>query len=397
MGHRRSGQAENGKAPYYRDDQIHSIIGADRQDHTRMRRLLSHGFSSASMVEQQPMIRRYINLLIQRLHENSNGGRTPVDIAAWFNYTTFDIIGDLAFGESFGCLENSAMHPWIRIVFANLRTRAITKALSRLNFVDFLLPLLVSPQLIRQGAELAQLTKDKVSKRLALSEPRPDFMQSMATGKGTLSMSREEIDKNAELLTIAGSETTAATLAGAVYMLATHRAVKEKLEAEIRSSYTDEEEIDLLNAAKLPYLGAVVEETLRMYPPAPNALPRITPPQGDIILGESVPGNVVLAVSHWAMYHSESNFKHPMEFVPDRWLGDPEFSSDRRDCMNAFSFGPRNCIGKNLAYAELRMILARVMWNFDIKLADRSSDWMNQRTFLAWEKEGLYIHLTPRT
>lgn len=104
-------------------------------------------------------------------------------------------------------------------------------------------------------------------------------------------MSREEIDKNTEALTIAGSETTATTLAGAIYMIATHRAVKEKLEAEIRSSYTDEE-IDLLNVAKLPYLGAVVEETLRMYPPAPNALPRVTPPQGDIILGEPVPGNV---------------------------------------------------------------------------------------------------------
>lgn len=186
MGHRRPGQAENGKALYYRNDQIHSIVGADRQDHTRMRRLLSHGFSTASMIEQQPLIKRYVNLLIQRLHENCDGGRTPVDVAAWFNYTTFDIIGDLSFGESFGCLENSAMHPWVGLVFANVRTTAIRKALSRLHFVNFLLPLMVSPVLIKQAANHAQLTKDKVSKRLESSETRPDFMQNMAIGKGRL-------------------------------------------------------------------------------------------------------------------------------------------------------------------------------------------------------------------
>lgn len=54
---------------------------------------------------------------------------------------------------------------------------------------------------------------------------------------------------------------------------------------------------------------------------------------------------VVLGIPQRAMYLSESNFKRAGEFIPERWLGDSEFAGDRRDCLNPFSVGPRNCIG----------------------------------------------------
>lgn len=72
------------------------------------RRNLSSGFSEKALRDQEYIIMKYVDLLMQRLHENSENG--PVDMAKWFNFATFDIIGDLTFGESFGCLEKSELH-----------------------------------------------------------------------------------------------------------------------------------------------------------------------------------------------------------------------------------------------------------------------------------------------
>lgn len=82
------------------------------------------------MREQQPTIVQYINQLIQRLHENCGEGKNPIDIMSWYNYTTFDIIGDLVWGESFGCLDNSDLHPWIKAIFDMLRIGTITQGLA---------------------------------------------------------------------------------------------------------------------------------------------------------------------------------------------------------------------------------------------------------------------------
>ncbi|KAF0329915.1 hypothetical protein GQ607_002682 [Colletotrichum asianum] len=368
MGHRKSGEVENGKAAFYAVPPL--ITGLNRTDHSRVRRLMSHGFSSAALRDQEPMIRGYIDLLIQRLHENSQQGRKAVDIS---------------------------MHPWVELVFANVKTSAMRYALARFPVANHLLPFFVTPQLVRKAAEHKELTREKVSKRLTLTDARPDLVHGMTVGKGGLTVSREELNENSEGLIIAGSETTATALSGAIYMLTTHPAILKTLAEEIRCAFTSESEMNSINTAHLPYLQAVLEETLRFFPPAPNALPRITPPEGNLVLGKRVPGNTVLSVPHWAMYHSSSNFSRPDEFIPNRWLDDPQFASDRKECMNVFSFGPRNCIGKNLAYVEMRMFLARVIWNFDIELAAESMDWLQKgRSFSVWAKHPLMVHLTPR-
>jgi len=91
---------------------------------------------------------------------------------------------------------------------------------------------------------------------------------------------------------VAGSETTATALSGAAYHLGIHQDVQAKLAAEVRSTFASESEIDIYSVQKLPYMLAVLEETMRMYPPAPTALPRVTPAEGATICGQYLPGNV---------------------------------------------------------------------------------------------------------
>lgn len=80
---------------------------ANDADHTRQRRLLNHAFSEAALREQEPLMNKYFDLLIQKLYEKIDGPtQGKVNIMRWFNFITFDMIGDLCFGEDFGALAN---------------------------------------------------------------------------------------------------------------------------------------------------------------------------------------------------------------------------------------------------------------------------------------------------
>lgn len=107
-------------------------------------------------------------------------------------------------------------------------------------------------------------------------------------------MSQEEIYSNSITLTLAGAETTASALSAIIFMLASYPEVKAKLVKELRETFESEAEIDMRSTLQLRYLAAVIDETLRFHPPGPNALWRKTPPEGNRILGDFVPGNVSL-------------------------------------------------------------------------------------------------------
>lgn len=112
-----------------------------------------------------------------------------------------------------------------------------------------------------------------------------------------------------------------------------------------------------------------------------------------------------VGVPHLAAYHSPLNFHDPSSFIPERWLPsattDPSspFFHDRRDVHKPFSFGPRDCIGRNLAFHEMRLILARLVWEFDLELMDESRRWAegeSQKIRVFWDKPALMVGVRRR-
>lgn len=90
MGHRRAGKLENDRDPFFFALSGTGLLGPiGSEEHGRQRRILSHGFSAQSMREQQPVIQQYVDLLMQRLRENSQGGTKALDMTKWYNWTTF--------------------------------------------------------------------------------------------------------------------------------------------------------------------------------------------------------------------------------------------------------------------------------------------------------------------
>lgn len=189
MGHRQHDEPELGKdRNFYPRPQFskHSINVSDRENHTRFRRILSHAFSEKSMREQEPLIQQHVDLLIQRLHANCSGRANPLNMVSWYNWTTFDIIGNLAFGEPFDCLKNSSYHPWVSLIFENVKMGLYLQCARRFPILRMLLRIAVPEALTRARETHFRMTAEKVSKRLATETQRPDFMTIILNKEGEI-------------------------------------------------------------------------------------------------------------------------------------------------------------------------------------------------------------------
>ncbi|KAK3349747.1 isotrichodermin C-15 hydroxylase [Lasiosphaeria hispida] len=324
----------------------------------------------------EPIITKHVNLFMQRMRDNAG---EAVDLVAWFNFTAFDIIGDLTFGEPFGCLENSQMHPWIRFIFANLKGMMYGQIISTMGIFGAALKMLVPKRLREQVLQHAAYSRDKVDRRLERRTSRPDFMAYIIKHVGKEGgLSANELLANAQILIMAGSETSATLLAGASYFLMRNPDKRRKLEQEVRSAFTRESEISFASVCKLPYTLAVLHEAMRMHPPVPAGIHRFTPDGGAEIDGKWVAGGADVVVHQWAAYRNE------------------RYAGDNRDAFQPFGVGPRSCIGRGLAYMESRLVLARLVWNFDMELMPESWNWTAQKTWVLYEKLPLKARLAPR-
>lgn len=294
---RKPGQDEFYKDPlrYTKDLCINGaqeILTADEIDHARQRRVLAHAFSDKAIRAQEPLVRKHVDVLMSQLARNSTKG--DVDMSKWLNWTTFDIIGDLAFGEPFGCLETGNYHPWVSLIFNTVQAVSIMGAIKQFPWADAVFQRLLPDALYDKLRDHQQLSIAKVNKRLELTTERGDFLQEILSHTGSeKEMTKGEIYSNAALLIMAGSETSGTAMAGCIYYLAKHQDALEKVRAELHSQCSSQEKITFAKVLdSMPYLGAALEESMRLYPAQPIATFRKAPTKGAIVAGHYVPEHV---------------------------------------------------------------------------------------------------------
>ncbi|KXG49876.1 Cytochrome P450, E-class, group I [Penicillium griseofulvum] len=381
------------------------IVGADDANHARYRKALSPAFSAQGLQTQGPVILEYLNKLTERLCDAAES-QMPVDLVKWYNLTAFDLIGDLAFGESFGGLDSSQYHHWVLAIFNSIRLLGFVKLEDAYPLVYKALAPFIPKELMDSQTKQLDHSRATAQKRLQRQKTRgqADFMESMLRHRGGEDgLNDEELVANARILIIAGSETTATLLSGLTFWLLKTPEVLEKVTNEVRSVMLSEADITFNNVtASLPYMNACINEAFRMYPPVPTGLQRFTPSTPIEVSGYRIAPNTKVAVHQSAAYWSSINFYEPGRFIPDRWFPEAKndssspFYHDNRDVVQPFSFGPRNCLGKNLAYNEMRLILARVLWKFDLELCEESQAWNDQKSYTLWDKPPLMCTLRTR-
>lgn len=402
---------------------VAGLIGAQRDAHRRFRRSLAYQFSNQGLKEQAPRILQYASQLVAVLANHGKNG--PVDIVKWFSWTTTDVITDLAFGDTIGCLSSEKEHHFLALTFKILRPALLMGVLERWNLKPLaavLLPRDVLPGLIENMRHVS----DKVEQRLAYGKDRGDFFDRLLkhdlvvndekgfkdTQDGQEGFTVRELESNAHDIVFAGSETTATLLSGVIFHLLLYPDVYAKLSDVVRSAFASDEEITVASTtvAALPYLDAVLQETTRINDPVPLFAPRVSPKGGDTIGGVFIPEGTRVHCAKYIAYRSEYNFARPLEFIPERWLpvdkGRPEgFENDNRNgVFQPFSSGPRNCIGMNLAKAEMHLILAKLLWHFDFSRPEMSVEenaewerWVERnKVWFLWSKVPLMVNITPR-
>ncbi|KAL4793024.1 cytochrome P450 [Aspergillus venezuelensis] len=303
--------------------------------------------------------------MMNGLREASEACET-VDLVERFNWFSFGVFGELAFSESFDQLERTVSHHWVKLLDRYLKGTMIGICLGHY------------PPIMQIARLLAPSTIN------LLVEQLEDAMASLLpqSNDGKAILDPDTFTSSMALLILAASETVATTLAAIINALTANQRILKKLCEEVRS-VSSRTELTLSTLAKMPYLNAVIKETLRLCHPVPSYLARATPPEDKTQVG----------VPHFATYISESNFVHADEFWPERWLSIKPPDESSGGIFQPFMAGGHSCPGQVLARAELRLVLAQLLYEFDIVSLTRFV-WHEQESYLMWKKRAFPVRLT---
>jgi cytochrome P450 len=291
--------------------------------------------------------------------------RSPIDILATVQFLALEIAARSMFS-----LE-------MRQYGAALR-RQITQFSQRLGrpyFLDLVLP--ASIPTLRDFARMRfrsqwiafmdEIIEARLRAPTADGKPRDlfDMLLAACDPETGAAFSRAQLRDQMATMIVAGHETTALTLFWSMYLLASSPADQERVAEEVRGiDLSPDGAADAL--AKLPYTKAVVNESLRLYPPA-FALARIA--SGPDRLGDvDVPRGSLVMISPWVLQRHRRLWKDPDAFNPSRFLGEAPLG--HRFAYMPFGAGPRICIGAQLALTEACLVLATMIQRFHVTLAD---------------------------
>lgn len=329
-------------------------------------------------------------------------GRVWFDCLPWYNYLAFDIIGDLAFGAPFGMLDAAKDVAPVAVPSPGSEMKTIhIPAVQILNsrgdysasmgvLPSWLRPLIKHIPWYARGNQavqhLAGIAIAAVEKRLAdpVAGERGDLLAKLQEGKDENGNPMDKGELTAEALTqlIAGSDTTSNSSCGITYYLSRHLEAQRKLQAELDGALGLDEGVVLYETVKkLPYLEACINESLRLHSVSAMGLPRVVPEGGLEVCGEFFKEGTVISVPSYSIHRDPEVWGDDVDsYRPERWSERDNVAIQKT--FNPFSFGPRGCVGKNLATLELFIIIATVFRRYEFVLEDAREAFNTQEGFL---------------
>ncbi|KAF3046539.1 hypothetical protein E8E12_010704 [Didymella heteroderae] len=359
----------------------------DRAEHTRKRKTVSHTFSAKSVLQFEQYIHHNLEELQKQWDQRAaskQGGWYQMDALNWFNYLAFDVIGDLAFGAPFGMLEKGRDFAEVRLTPDSEPTFApAIEVLNRRGEVSGTIGIL--PQIkpyakyfpdpfFSQGMKaienLAGIAVARVNERLARPDTdRVDLLARLMEGRDEKGekLGREELTAEALTQLIAGSDTTSNTSCALLFHCLQHPEVVRKLQQELDAALPSDDVPTYAAVKDLQYLDHVIKETMRIHSTSSLGLPRLIPPgPGLTINGRHFPQGTVLSVPAYTIHHSKEIWGPDADtFRPERW---EKVTEKQKAAFIPFSYGPRACVGRNVAEMELALIVATVFKRYEFEL-----------------------------
>ncbi|KAI1658885.1 cytochrome P450 monooxygenase-like protein [Daldinia decipiens] len=344
-----------------------AIFARDDDLHREWRRSWTQSFSKKCMEAYRSRIAELTKTLSQSISDYEG---TPVDIDEVMTWFSFDAMGDILFGEDFGLTRSKSIHPGIvhrdrALSVLGPLEGAIWIARFGFSFTPFL-------GKVKDWFKLVSFCDDQLRRRI--QRPTESLKLDMA------SFFLEEYNKNAETMNdkdrslllsgtvlsavVTGSDTSRAALIAAFWFLSEYPIHADKIRSELQ--VLNPYDIDAL--LTLPHLNGVINEVLRLVPPAMTGLARTTGPNGLVFDGTFIPPFTTIIAPKYVIMRMEAAFEFPNEFIPERWYSRPELVRDER-AFAPFGFGNRMCTGKSLAHTELCLTISTLLRRYKIYFA----------------------------
>ncbi|SMQ55629.1 unnamed protein product [Zymoseptoria tritici ST99CH_1A5] len=329
--------------------------------HDRRRRVWAPAFSDKAMREYETVVYDFNNKLVEKFDEHVG---EPVNVSTWFNLYSFDIMGRLAFGKDYGMVEGGKRHWALDLLVEGME-------LTGLRMPVWLIRILMAiPGLTKGYWDFIKFCQDEVTWRVhnGKADSNDIIGWLLKAYAGEKNPDKDPmLVADTQLIIVAGSDTTSATLTFLFYYLAADPSQQEKLREELKPLINSEKwsDKDIQNAQ---HLNGAIDEALRLHPPVPSGLMRQTPAEGVQIGEVFIPGKVDFFTPLYPMGRDETIYEDAESFVPERWYSRSEMVK-HPDAFAPFSMGPFNCIGKNLARMELRTLTATILLKYNVAFA----------------------------
>ncbi|KAM3544821.1 hypothetical protein ARSEF1564_002285 [Beauveria bassiana] len=356
------------KGPWYEHSKPMMTLHTTRDPvaHAQQRRTWERGLSSAGIRNYRDFIAQTTQSLVKRI-EASQG--QVFDAAQWFKFFSFEVMGWMAFGQAFDLLATGKSTYFMNLLDESANILGTVAHLPWLFLLMKMTPVLNAPLLtfrkwLHDQLE-AQMEKPADSSVCSLFS---SILEHFPCSAELTVKQRRLLEGDMFLIIVAGSETVAVTLQNLLYELSINPDAQRKLQQEIDANVAGVDECDPARLARLGYLQACIDETLRLWPPVASGMQRITPPEGLQVGDVLLPGNMIVQVPAIVMHRNKEAFPRPNEFIPERWTTKPELVVDR-SVFFPFSVGKYSCPGRQLGLLELRHAIVEILKRYTVQLA----------------------------
>ncbi|KAI9740614.1 MAG: hypothetical protein M1834_005195 [Cirrosporium novae-zelandiae] len=348
------------KAPWYqkfRSGPVQDVFSMiNPKQHAIRRKLLARPFSNTALRENwEPLVLQKARLAISNIKKEAQNG--PVDVMKWWTLMTADIIGQVAFGEPFEMLERGQKSKYIEDLEWAAKVGGMRAEATFLYKAIKMLPLGIINDVASTDDRVQTYGQHLVNASHRQQIGRTNIFTNLVAQneKGDGSMTDFEVAFEAAGFIVAGSGTTAVTLTYLVWAVLSNPSVKDRLEQEVATLRPDFNDVDLEG---LPYLNAVISETLRLYGAAPGSLPRTVPKSGLRVGGFFIPEGTVACTQAYTIHRDPNIFPYPDRFDPNRFVSPTLLTPQQKLAFAPFGGGSRICLGMHLAWMELRHAIA---------------------------------------
>ncbi|KAI4365637.1 hypothetical protein MLD38_021603 [Melastoma candidum] len=360
-----------------------SIITSQYGPHWRMlRRLCTTEFFVTSRLDSMERVRgRCIDGMVRYIGEASGSGTTAIDVGRFFFLMAFNLIGNLMFSKD---LLDPKSERGAKFFY---HAGKVMELAGKPNVADFV-PVLrrIDPQRIRKRTQFhvnkafgiaGELIEERMAEQRDAGSIPPDeekaakdfldvLLEFRGQGDETPQFSPRTINVIVFEMFIAGTDTTTSTLEWAMAELMHRPDSLHKVQSELRSIVGPNNRLEESHLVNLPYLKAVINETLRLHPPLPLLVPHMA--MGECKMGGyRIPKETQILVNVWAIGRDSKNWKDPLEFRPERFLEPENGTLDfkgRNFSFIPFGSGRRMCPAVPLATRVLPIALGSVLQSF---------------------------------